>query len=224
MSYSTQTWVDNSTPLSAARLNNIEAGILNADFTTCTSTTRPATPFDGQRIYETDTKAFGFYDTTNLTWHMWDTVNQTFTPTFTTVGGTPSVGNGTLTGYYRRMGKLCWIKINFAAGSTTNGGTGSVTFGIPNAIAARTDNGEQWIPTKVYTNANSQNWIGATWMYNTVANPYAPASQTACTIMPLRSADSSGAVSTGYPLVSGNYTLATSSNIYIEGTYELNVG
>jgi hypothetical protein len=227
MSYTKQVWNNDAvggTPISAARLNNIEQGIFNADFLTCTSTTRPTTGlFDGMRIYETDTKAFGFYDATNSVWHMWDQVTQTFTPTFTTVSGGPTVGNGTITGSYRRMGRSCWIKVTFTMGSTSNGGVGNCTFGVPSAIAARNDT-EQWIPMKMYTNGNAQNWICTAWFNNVTISPYAPASQTNVSILPMRSCDASAAGGTGVPLVSGNYTLTTGSNLVIEGVYELAAG
>lgn len=63
MAYNRTTWQDSpstSTPINAARLNNIETGILAIEtaasaVSVCTSSTRPASPFAGQQIYETDT-------------------------------------------------------------------------------------------------------------------------------------------------------------------------
>jgi hypothetical protein len=131
MSYAKQTWTDNVTPLSAARLNNIEAGILNADFVTCTSSTRPATGlFDGMRTYETDTKAYGFYDATAAKWVMFDTQWQSFVPTITLgatgasndVGTAITIGNGTMLGRYFRAGRKIDLQCWFLIGSTTSYG------------------------------------------------------------------------------------------------------
>lgn len=63
---------------------------------------------------------------------VWDGGNWTsYTPSWTTAGTAPSLGNGTLTGKYRRIGKLLFVAIQFIAGSTTTFGTGAWTFSIP---------------------------------------------------------------------------------------------
>lgn len=56
MSYTKTNWSDypSNTHTTAARMNNIENGVFNA-IGICTSSTRPASPFAGQTIYETDT-------------------------------------------------------------------------------------------------------------------------------------------------------------------------
>jgi hypothetical protein len=131
MSYNKQTWVDNTTPLSADRLNNIEAGIFNADFTTCTSTTRPTTGlFDGLRIFETDTKAYGFYDATAAKWVMFDTQWQQYAPTITLastgasndLGTAITIGNGKTLGRYFRTGRKIDMQGYFLLGSTSSYG------------------------------------------------------------------------------------------------------
>ena len=59
MAYTRTTWQNypGNTPVNATRLNNVELGLVDAhNFSViCTSTTRPASPFAGQQIYETDT-------------------------------------------------------------------------------------------------------------------------------------------------------------------------
>lgn len=54
-----------------------------------------------------------------------------FTPTWTTNGGAPSIGNGTLEGYYRKIGRTVNMIVRFVAGSTTNFGTGTSYFSLP---------------------------------------------------------------------------------------------
>jgi hypothetical protein len=56
---------------------------------------------------------------------------ETYTPTFTTTGTAPALGNGTLTGRYCRINKLVVAQIFFAYGSTTTSGTGSFLFSLP---------------------------------------------------------------------------------------------
>lgn len=55
----------------------------------------------------------------------------TFTPTW--VGNTtnPSLGNGTLSGRYRRIGFQIDVQIDLTAGSTTTFGSGGWSFGLP---------------------------------------------------------------------------------------------
>ena len=55
----------------------------------------------------------------------------TYTPTWTAATTNPSLGNGTLVGQYRRVGRHVFGTINFTAGSTTTFGTGSWSFGLP---------------------------------------------------------------------------------------------
>lgn len=60
----------------------------------------------------------------------------TFTPTLLSSSGSPTVGNGTITGRYQRIGKTIDFSICLTLGSTTSLGTGFVTFGaLPVAVA-----------------------------------------------------------------------------------------
>lgn len=69
-------------------------------------------------------------ETTGLKWsNDW----TTFTPTWTSTGTTPTLGNGTLTGKYIKIGKLVIAQIYLKFGSTTSGGTGNWRFALPEA-------------------------------------------------------------------------------------------
>ena len=55
-----------------------------------------------------------------------------FTPSWSVAGGTaPTLGNGTLVGRYILMDDWVWMQIILAAGSTTNGGSGTYQFALP---------------------------------------------------------------------------------------------
>lgn len=100
----------------------------------CTSGTRPAAPSAGALIYETDTKAFGVWN--GVAWSMWDTTDQSYTPTWTVDAGTaPALGNGTLTGTYRRAGANITAQIKLVSGTTTtysdSGGNRVFLFALP---------------------------------------------------------------------------------------------
>ena len=54
-----------------------------------------------------------------------------YTPVWTAVGTAPSIGNGTLTGGYRRIGQQIDFWLQLVAGSTTTFGTGGWRFTLP---------------------------------------------------------------------------------------------
>ena len=63
--------------------------------------------------------------------------STTYTPTW--AGGSPSIGNGTLTGRYQRIGKRISVQIVLIGGSTTNwGGATAWTFSLPVTAASDT--------------------------------------------------------------------------------------
>ena len=57
--------------------------------------------------------------------------SETFTPTWTSSGTQPAIGNGTLTGRYFRVQKLVFVQVLWIAGSTTTFGTGDYRFALP---------------------------------------------------------------------------------------------
>ena len=54
-----------------------------------------------------------------------------YTPSWTASGTAPSIGNGSITGYYTRSGALVTAYITLSYGTTTTGGTGSWRFSLP---------------------------------------------------------------------------------------------
>lgn len=98
---------------------------------TCTSATRPTgtARFTGRLIFETDTKAWGWWN--GSTWVMHDTEWQTYTPSWTASGTAPSIGNGSITGKYLRSGRECSVHIALIAGSTTTFGSGQYFLSSP---------------------------------------------------------------------------------------------
>jgi hypothetical protein len=94
----------------------------------CTSSTRPASPYDGQVIYETDTDKALVWDGS-----AWDILSDmgawtTWTPTITAGSGTFTTVSGT--GRYNQMGKT--VNGNYTITITTNGtAAGDVRFTLP---------------------------------------------------------------------------------------------
>lgn len=66
----------------------------------------------------------------------------------------PSIGNGTLSGKYRRVGTLVLLNIRLVIGTTTNQGTGAWNFDTPFAV----DASSYWAGAAAGFNDSSQNW------------------------------------------------------------------
>jgi len=101
-----------------------------------------------------------------------------YTPTWTCSSGTqPSLGNGTLNGRYKQIGKTVFVNIKLNFGSSTTAGTpdgGNWTFSLPvNAIAAEAimltaaflDNGVHW-----YSGIVTGTFSGATNSFQILCN------------------------------------------------------
>ncbi|MET7779559.1 hypothetical protein ABZU94_29685 [Streptomyces mirabilis] len=54
-----------------------------------------------------------------------------YTPTWTSSGTAPNIGNGTLTGRYQKYGRTVLCEINMVAGSTSTYGTGNYNWLLP---------------------------------------------------------------------------------------------
>ena len=86
----------------------------------CTSSTRPATPYEGQQIYETDTDKVLVWNGT--AWLYLATpqtleigASNSFTPSITNL----TIGNGTRTGTYVQINKTVYFQAKITFGSTT---------------------------------------------------------------------------------------------------------
>lgn len=59
----------------------------------------------------------------------WDNQTTTFTPTWTSSGTQPTIGNGSITGRYKRDGDMVDVTVYIQPGSTTTFGTGGYSIG-----------------------------------------------------------------------------------------------
>ncbi len=103
--------------------------------------------------------SFNVSGSTNLTGSV--TINESridngwtaYTPEWTAASSNPAINNGTIEGYYKVIGKTCFVRGNIAMGSTTTFGTGEWYVSMPftashaDAIlmaATLLDNGTAW--------------------------------------------------------------------------------
>jgi hypothetical protein len=101
---------------------------------------------------------------------------KTYTPTWSANVTNPVIGNGTLNGYYKLSGSMCFADINLLIGSTTTTGSGTYTFQLPfkafvtatGSVRITIDTGVNYIGTLVlqggtstgliYVHGQSQQW------------------------------------------------------------------
>ncbi len=128
---------------------------------------------------------------------------QSFTPTWTAASGGAAIGDGSLTGYYKRAGNTVHYRIRLAWGSTTNGGTGVWSFALP--FTARTLSGALWFGLGYYKDN------GTADVLNSVGPSIASA---ATTLQAKRNSDYVGLAAT-VPI-----TWANGDELHLSGTYE----
>ncbi|MGA4941785.1 hypothetical protein [Streptomyces cinereoruber] len=68
----------------------------------------------------------------------------TYTPAWT-ASTAPSIGNGTLIGRYKTIGKLCTVQIEIVMGTTTTFGTGIWFFSLPFTAASPAGTSANWV-------------------------------------------------------------------------------
>jgi hypothetical protein len=154
----------------------------------CTSSTRPASPYDGQVIYETDTDAVKVWDgsawvgATNAASLNGVGQSVAFTPTF----GNFTLGNGTVTASYVLVNKLCFMTVKVTLGSTSSV-TGAITVSLPVTAASSILYGSN----AVINDTGTANYVGFVYQGSTtglvlalqnVASTYPQRANTSATV------------------------------------------
>lgn len=126
-----------------------------------------------------------------------------YTPTWTSSGTAPALGNGTLVGRHMKIGRTVHYQINLVMGSTTTYGTGNYSFDLP---ATSANVGASYIG-----NAHllaSTRWLGQTVISPnvTTTSPFFPTNSTTTTASFLQAT---------VPV-----TLASGHQLRITGVYE----
>lgn len=107
-----------------------------------------------------------------------------YTPTWTANTTNPVIGNGTITGAARAVGKDISFRITIVAGTTTTWGSGAYRFSYPVAPVDSATNGNPGITGFFWDNSNSQPFGGfgvgqtTTYFYMIMASTNSFMSQT----------------------------------------------
>jgi hypothetical protein len=137
------TFVDNAVPTSSQWNSNFRDQVI----TQCTSATRPASPVEGQCIFETDTDRLLYYS--GAAWVIITEPRQTWTPTITQGSAVAGTVNR---GWYRRSNGLFEARLKWtstAAGTASN----PITVTTPLTMLDAADAGGSWNFTDTGTTA-----------------------------------------------------------------------
>ena len=85
-----------------------------------------------------------------------NTAWTSYTPTWAAQVSNPSIGNGTIAGAYKVIGKTCFVRVKLSFGSTTSAGSGAWWIGLP--VTASNADGIQ-MPCKHNNNICIQEFV-----------------------------------------------------------------
>lgn len=127
-----------------------------------------------------------------------------YTPALSTNGGSITLGNGSVTGAYKQIGKIVHFRVKFQAGTTTSIGANEILIGLPVTAASSTFN----FPGSMLDAGNA--WYAITGVGN-----YTGSTSNFAMIAKSTIGSSSQGVSNSFPFsfLDGDY-------ISISGTYE----
>jgi hypothetical protein len=131
---------------------------------------------------------------------------RSYSISWTTDGVTqPVIGNGSLTGAYKQIGKIVFVRVKLNCGSTTTFGTGAWQFGLP--ITASSPDGVQF--------ACSMLDSSTTWYGGTVNGTYSGATFKTAIITPQPLTHTQAAVTATSPFAWGD-----TDSLQFNGSYE----
>lgn len=92
-------------------------------------------------------------------WRPW----QAYAPGWAATISNPSLGNGTLTGRYRRLGTSLELSIRLVIGSTTTLGAGAWAFGLPGGMTPAAGAGRQYGTAAFGQSMHGRSWADPAW-------------------------------------------------------------
>ncbi len=138
---------------------------------------------------------------------------KAYTPTLGAAGGTPSVGNGTITAAFQKIGKSVHYRISLTLGSTTSFGSGQITFSLPLAMHG------------VYAGAGGSNIpVGQARYLDAGTNAYNgsifPASATTIKPFSFKNDTTTHDLRTAEVTVTAPFGWGAGDSLHLSGTYE----
>jgi hypothetical protein len=185
---------------------------------TASSAAYPATAVEGDYVDDAALNALLRFD--GAAWRNIAQDRATYTPVVTAAAGTPTVGNGTATGWYQLVGRACVFSIDIAWGSTSNGGGGAMSLSLPVAAVAGAPNAEVAGVITLFGGA-VYTVVGQIAPSATTLQMFAAVSPTASNVGVVQNANTSFTVGTGVPQVAGFLTFAAGAGpaLRVSGSY-----
>jgi hypothetical protein len=123
----------------------------------------------------------------------------------------PAIGNGTITGAYKVIGKTCFVRGRITMGSTTTYGSGDWSIGLPvaaiNAYAIQ-------IPASLLDTSGGTGWYNA--LMNGAVALNTISSQILANLPPSFGGSTAGGISSFFP-----FTWGSGDALYFNGSYEI---
>jgi hypothetical protein len=135
-----------------------------------------------------------------------NTAWTSYTPTWDGEISNPTIGNGTITGAYKVIGKTCFVRVKINFGTTTSGGSGAWRIGLP--FTGSTSDGIQ-MPCSLLDN-------GVAWYQGTVNGTYSGFTYKTAIIAQASGSNASQGVSSIFPFTWGN-----ADSLQFAGSYEI---
>jgi len=139
-----------------------------------------------------------------------DNAWTSYTPTWE-ASSNPAIGNGTITGAYKVIGKTCFVRGRIAMGSSTTYGSGDWRIGLPvaaiNAYAIQ-------IPASLVDGSGGTGWYNA--LMNGAVALNTISSQILANLPPSFGGSTAGGISSIFP-----FTWGTGDELYFNGSYEI---
>lgn len=129
-----------------------------------------------------------------------------YSVTWTSDGTSPTLNNGTLTGYYKLIGKTCFLRVKLVIGSTSSVGTGAWQFTLP--FTAASADGVQF-PCSMLDNT-------VAWYAGVVNGTYSGNTTKSAILCTTSGTHAFGAVSPTTP-----FTWGTGDSLMFNGSYEI---
>jgi len=131
-----------------------------------------------------------------------NTAWTSYTPSWTSSGTAPSLGNGTISGKYKQNGKVVFVRVQLVIGSSTTTGSGNWRISLPVDAA---DTVGIIMPSTYYDS-------GVDWYTGVVTCEY---DGSISYVVPLKGSSPSGAITSTVP-----FTWGTSDTLTFNGSYE----
>jgi hypothetical protein len=179
----------------------------------------------GRRIYVEEDQSLRLCTTLPATFEMIGRIGEwsNYTPAWLGASTNPTIGNGTIVAGYQPLSSntIAW-RLQLVWGSTTNGGSGVWTFGLPSGFMSAPV-GEQLMVCKAHIDVEAVDYVGAAYVEDsvTVVRAVLPINATTSAMQPVRNTDATNGVGLGVPAVPGSYTFTDGANLHITGVIEV---